>query len=347
MCAARKDPSVLGAGYKSREIIGKHPGLLVIDDIHDENNSASARELETVKKTLTGTILPTATKDTFQINVGTPWTENDALAYLKATGEYICVKTPVVDEAGKLAFPRVCTPEFLESKKRTSGAIEYARMYLLDLTASQNRVFKYQLYPHENIKHNWPMMGGADYAGTMDEFKNRTGDNDYFALAYVAKLPGGGAVVVDGVMVRCTQAEAELYIKQAQNIWPMWLGCVVEGDGKGEEFIQVLKRNPGMKIIPMKTGGKGKFARLERQMGPWLENGSVRISDADTPFLNGLRNFLDSYPNATYDDTGDALYWALRGMPDVTVMPNNFDEIPEAVMRVRKPNPFKALAGAR
>ncbi len=39
------------------------------------------RELALVREVLTGTIFPTMTKDTWAIFVGTPWVQNDALAY--------------------------------------------------------------------------------------------------------------------------------------------------------------------------------------------------------------------------------------------------------------------------
>jgi hypothetical protein len=69
-----KDPTLLGLGYKSRAVIGKHPtGVLLIDDIHDENNTRSGRELEMVRQVLAGTTLPTVTAETWQVVVGTPW----------------------------------------------------------------------------------------------------------------------------------------------------------------------------------------------------------------------------------------------------------------------------------
>ena len=75
-----KDPTLLGVGYKSRAVIGKHPtGVLLIDDIHDENNTRSARELEMVRQVFTGTILPTITAETWQVVVGTPWVGDDIL----------------------------------------------------------------------------------------------------------------------------------------------------------------------------------------------------------------------------------------------------------------------------
>jgi phage terminase large subunit-like protein len=180
----------------------------------------------------------------------------------------------------------------------------------------------------------------------MDEHKNRTGDNDYFCLAYVMKNPMGGAIVYDGVRERVTQDKAEMYVLSAQSMFRGHMLTVVEGDGKGEEFIQVIRRNPGLRILPLKTGGKGKAKRFERILQPALASGQVKISDAQTPFLNALRKELADYPNGKHDDTLDAVYWALRGLPDVLVGETVFDEIPIGEKRARKPNPFNAFARA-
>jgi len=344
--AKRKDPTLVGVGYKSREIIGKHPdGLLVVDDIHDENNTASERELETVRKILTGTIFPTMTPSTWAVFVGTPWVDNDVLRYVASTGEFVHLQTPV-EKDGIPVWDKKFGEGEIARQKRLAGTIQFARMFMLDLTAAKNKVFKYMGYPSSEVRFNWPMVGGVDYAGTMDVNKNKAGGGDYFAIAYVAKLPGGGAVVVDGVVDHCTQAQAEAYLRRAQEMFPHWLNAVVEGDGKGEEFIQVVLRNPTMKIIPMKTGGKGKEARLERQMGPWLESGIVRVSDAETPFLNELRRELDTYPLNEHDDALDAVYWSLRGMPDVLYVPASTELPPTRVSVKQASHPLLAFGNA-
>ena len=98
----------------------------------------------------------------------------------------------------------------------------------------------------------------------------------------------------------------------------------------------------------MKTGGKGKGERLERQMGPWIENGTVRISDADTPFLVELRRELDNYPLCDHDDALDAVYWSLRGMPEVLTMPRDVDgELPMNTYKKKVTNPYLSLGKAR
>ena len=363
----RKDPSFVGLGYKSRSVIGKHPSRdMIIDDIHDENNTASERELSGVISRVGSNLEPTLEPNhPMHIVVGTPWVENDLLALYEATGEFHVINSPVytiaeegqgvydkdIDEWINILWPEGFSLETIQKIRRRGqkmdGGVQFARMFLLDTNAASNRVFTYMSYPSTEIDWRWPMVGGVDYAGTADVAINKSGRNDAFAMAYVAKLPGGGAVVVDGVHDRCTQAQAEIHVKSADNIIPNYLGAIVEGDGKGEDFYQVLYRNPGIKLIAMKkTRGRGKASRLERELQPWLAIGRVRISDAETPFLNALRHELNTYPNNTHDDCMDAVYWALRGMPDVLQMPSYEDELPSIRRREKKENPLLALGRA-
>lgn len=344
----RKDPTLVGVGYKSREIIGKHPnGVCVIDDIHDENNTSSAKELEGVQRILTGTIYPAMMEETWKIFIGTPWTDNDCLHYTASTGEYAHVKTPVykegIDGEKIYSWPTMFSEDNVRKIANLTGRLEFARMYLLDLTHAKNRVLKYTKYPSSEVRYNWPMVGGTDYASNRDAMKNASGQGDYFAIAYVAKLPGGGAIVVDGVVDRCTQAQGESYMLRAQEIFPLWQGNGVEAVGKGDDFVQVLMRHPMLRIVPMGTGGRSKGVRIERELSPWLENGTLRISDAETPFLNELRRELDGYPNVDHDDCIDAVYYACRMIPEVFVMPVENLEIKEFIKKKRERNPFLAL----
>lgn len=361
--SARKDPSFIGLGYRSRAIIGKHPSRdMFIDDIHDENNSASERELRGVLRRVQANLEPTLKPhNPLHVVIGTPWTENDLLATYESTGGFNVIKSPVYEEVdeddpdavydeGINGYIKLLWPEMFPLKEvqkmrtageKMDGGIEFARMFLLDLSKASNRVFTYMNYPSTEINWNWPVVGGVDPAGTADEAINKSGRNDAFAMAWVAKLPGGGAVVIGGVQDRCTQAEAERHILTAQSQIPNYLGAVVEGDGQGEQFYQVLYRNPGILLMAMKkTGGRRKSSRLERELQPWLAIGRVRISDAETPFLNALRHELNTYPNNKHDDCMDAVYWALRGMPDVLQMPSPEEELPAPRRRKKKKNPL-------
>ena len=140
-----------------------------------------------------------------------------------------------------------------ERKGDISGGVEFARMFLLDLEAASRRVFRYHSYPSHLINPMWVGVGGLDYASVQDPTR-RTSYHSHFALAYVLKVPGGGAVVFDGVLEQCSQGEAEVYAKRAQEMFPNWQGSVIEHIGKGEEFFNTLYRIPTLKLIPMPRG---------------------------------------------------------------------------------------------
>lgn len=347
--AHEKDPTLVGLGITSDAIIGKHPSnLLVIDDIENEENTSSDRQLQAVKRKVSADVMPCRTpNDPFVIVSYTPWVENDCYSAMEASGEFMLVSTPVQDADGVPAWKERLDAAAIEALRKAdlTGGIEFARMYLLDLTQAKNRAIVYHLYPAHQINYLWPMGGGIDYAAVLASSR-RTAQQSHFALAYVAKIPGGGAVVVDGVLEQCTQGEAEEHVVKAQETWPNWLHAVVEGDGKGEDFIGVLMRHPSLRIIPMKTGGKSKEHRLLREGSPNLRNLRVMISDAETKFLSALRSFLNRYPNVSEHDAGwdawDSVYWGLRGMPDVIAMPDASEGLATGP-RIRKPNPFASL----
>ena len=56
-----KDPSLLGLGITSGSVIGKHPtGVLLLDDIHDQENTSSELERAKVLLMVTRTVMPMA-----------------------------------------------------------------------------------------------------------------------------------------------------------------------------------------------------------------------------------------------------------------------------------------------
>lgn len=314
LCAREKgkDPSFVGLGYRSRAIIGKHPtGLLVVDDIHDENNTRSARELDMVIKILTGTILPTTSPGIWQVFVGTPWRENDALAYLKSTGRFVCAATPI-RRFGKSVWGAKFPKEEIEKARQLAGEAEFARMYMLDLKAAEGIHLKGEWlhpYPHEKIGLNWPVVMGVDYASTADALRGNR--RDYFAVAIGRAMPGGGMVLVDGFRGQVSQGEAEQQLKALAAAYPTTQLIGVEAVGKGEEFYHLLLRSSLLPIVPLQPGKDSKGVRFERGMAPLFQFGRAWIADVETPFLRAFREEWLRWPSGEHDDTLDAAYWML------------------------------------
>ncbi len=326
MNAGRKDPTLIGLGYRSASLIGKRPdGVLVIDDINDINNTESNKENEATLRVLTSTIFPAKTPKTWVTFIGTPWTERDVLAYVKATGEFICTKTPILDSEGNSVWPSRFSLADIESQKKLSGSIEFARMYLLDLTAAAGSHLKKEWlhrYPADKIFSSWPCYFGVDYASSAD--KKLKGDRDYFAVAIGRLLPGGGIVLIDGYREKVSQGEAEQKLKALAEIYsPALIG--VENVGKGEEFYGLMLRTSNLPLMPCHTGRKSKGERLEKQMAPLFEYSRAWITDAETPFVQAFINEWLMWPNADHDDTLDAVYW-MCSIAQGHLMPQNVEE---------------------
>lgn len=348
------DPTLIGGGYKSSRLIGKHPsGVLDIDDIHDRDNASSERERKAVVDILVKTILKTVIKEndkmiTWLIAVGTPWALDDAYYTMKNTGQYGFISIPAMKRAeeGKgtyvdgvnrdgtifedivgwwdFTFPQHFGVRSV-IKERADGKQSFWQMIMLDLAASSTGRLIYYEYPEKDITYDWPTIGGVD--PTTFEEAQEGNRNSHFALAYVSKIPTGGAVIVDGVLEQCSQTQAENYILAAQGKFTNWQFSAVENVGVGKVFLQTLQRNSRIIVIPSGLKGvtDGKIAsKRDRviQTHKWFESGMIRISNADTKFLNALRRlfekFYDLDPKHDYSfDAWDAVYHALRNMPEV------------------------------
>lgn len=338
-CARQKgkDPTLLGLGYRSSAVIGKHPtGVLLIDDIHDENNTRSWKELEMVRQVMAGTILPTALAETWQVVVGTPWVADDVLAYLKATGRYLSVITPVV-RGGEPVWPERFPLEEIERRRQEVGEIEFARMYLLDLGAASGSHLKRDWlhdYPAEKVDPSWPVVMGVDYASTADQLT--AGRRDFFAVAIGRALPGGaGVVLVDGYRGQVSQGEAEEKLKQLAGMYPTLEIIGVEALGKGEEFFHLMLRTSRLPLQAVYTGRSSKGERFERGMAPLFQFRRAWVADVETPFLRAFRDEWVRWPQGSHDDTLDAVYWMLYvGAPHL---------LDRRAVERKAPNPFAVL----
>jgi len=363
----RKDPTLLGLGVDSSTLIGKHPtGLLLMDDILDDDNTVSVRQMAAVARKVTGTILPFIVEDeskppgerviTWPVVIGTPWEEDDVYQDIKNTGEFIYSETPIMKEVEKyegiyishellegwfeLTEPSRYTEETIQRLYNRSQHKEFMRMYMLDLKVKmEGEGLTFRTYPHQKIDFEAVMTVGVDYMSMIKEAKVDLRNRSYYAQYYLFKLPDGRAVVGDGWYDRPTQGEAELQMEKAEANYPGHRATYFEGDGKGEEALQIFLRNPKLTLIPMKTGGQGKVERLEKQLGPWLENGRIMISDGDTPALQFLRKCLRKYPQ-WFKDPIDAVYWAARGMPEVMVIEKPDKHLPRAKRKKKNLNPW-------
>jgi len=379
------DPTLVAGGYNSKRINGKHPtGILYIDDIHDINNNSDLQRKDVVKK-LTTVILKTVIRiadklSTWVLGIGVPWASDDGYQVMVNAG-YGLILTPAMKKSFEgepgavyidgynpvkdvvyeeikgwwvLTWPENFGPQAV-MEERSFGKSEFWQMIMLDIAMAAAGRLLYYGYPADMIDWSLPVQGGCDPTND-DETLTSTLDRSYFTLAYVAKLPGHGAVVIDGVLEQCSQLQAENYILTAQTKFLNWLSTAVENVGGGKGFIQTLRRNSKIRVVPSGlkdiTDAKirSKKDRLSKNSS-FFENMDIRISDANTPFLNALRRAFDHFYDLSEKDYAfdawDAVFHAMRQMPDAFKKPEDEDQRRQREQRKRSMNPLAGIGTHR
>lgn len=372
LVSVTKDPTLLGLGISSGSVIGKHPtGVLLMDDIHDEKNSASDLERAYIVKVVAETVFPMAVRDatreegdqleTWSLTVGTPWHEQDAYHYIKQTGEFGYLFSPLLFPANKgdegaiefdhkelkgwfrLAWEDRIPYKGVISLYNLSGHRGFWRMYLLSLIGASDLGLPFMSFPLEKIKdfeekYNLVSCSAVDYASVSELATKRIDpkNRSKFALVYGYILPSHVFVITGGVLGHYSQLKAEGHVKKVQGMHDNHRTTGVEMNGKGEEFMSILARDSTLDLLPVWTGKQSKDTRTDREVAPWLEMGKIMVSDEDTPFLNDLRKALWEYPYGNRDVI-DALWVLTKTIPDVLIV----DTVTEEAHDRKSPGRFK------
>jgi len=338
----QRDPSFLCVSVVAGAI-GMHPtGCLVMDDIHDSKNTESLAEMAATVSTVKSDIIPTMTspgKKPLLLVAYTPWKEDDAYAVLENSGLFRQLVTPayIVDDDGKNEFdgqkvtltcPKVYSEVVLEQQLKLLGFREFNRQLRCLLGQGTGVSLPYYSYVPSGDEWKWSVVAGADPNGPEKNMLEKTKELSHFAIAYIGRSPQGGAVVLDGYLEQSTYLDADSELLSAQNRYPNMQYTMVESVGTGLAYLAHARRTPDLKVVPSDVAGlkekivKSKDHRI-MEMGVWFENGTLKIADKDTPFLNALRYLFNhifelnkNYAHPAWD-AGDAVYAALKGMPDV------------------------------
>lgn len=376
-------PTFVGYGWKSGSIIGSRVnGILIVDDIHDRNNTSSATEMANVKEFVQETLEFCKMPGCLEVWNYTPWMRNDVYHERLATGTYLHSKTPVmvpsseddpdakywettpvhpdypdgpkIPMSGKwyrLAWPEAWDYERITKAYRNAGMVGFSRMMMLDLDSLQGVNLKKEwlhYFPDKEIDYTWPVYMGIDYASTPDRLKAK--NRDYFALAIGRGIPGGGLVVTDGLRIKVSKAEA---IQQVLSLWQLYptLQLIgVESIGKGEEFYNDLALSQDIMgrippLVAIRHGRRSKGDRFENWLAPRFQASRIWISTAETPFLNAFVDEWLTWPNGEHDDTLDGVYMLARAAEGTLAQQNGYRTGTHYTQQRRKADVFYSAFG--
>lgn len=350
MCSADhlSEPSFLCSGITSRDFIGKHPSNgQYFDDLHDEGNTRSQREMQEIVDIVEKNIVPTWTRPDSRPVLGvacTLWSPNDAYHALLKTGMFKHVKTPIcvpadnpyIQIGDKMVHPAWIdryAPFELDGEKmiplwdkypgqtiamlKRRNPVYFPLMYLCDMNAMQGRVLRAEwlhVFEREKVHPSWPVYFGIDFASTEDKLKDK--ERDYFALAVLAAIPWGGAVLIDGFREHLGFFEAVERVRAFASKYPTLVTVGVEKWGSGEKFKEALLYNSSLPVIPFPFDGapvRSKGQRYQGELAPMFIDGRLWITE-DGEFIKRFKEewvSWDGGKTATgHDDCLDAVYIA-------------------------------------
>jgi len=326
------DPTFVGGGYKSAEINGKHPTLLmVVDDLHDIDTSASVTERDYIKKVFFYQILPTAIQEddklkTWVVMTGVPFSKDDTYGILQDTGQCVFMCVPCMKKAPDeaegavyidgvnrekgvtyediMGWWHLTWPEEFGTQSiitnRSYGKAAFWQMYMMDIETAKTAGLRYYLYDHTKVGFNLPTGGGADPT-TIDPDRDVGGQKrSSFALAYLCKMPNGTLVLKGGVLKPMGIEKAKEAILQAQQMFSGWITTAVEGVGVGKMFQQYLRLDNRVRFRDSNIANpqgkiRDKKARFEYEIAPWLENAALLISDEENDYCKAIRSLCDNF----------------------------------------------------
>lgn len=348
------EKSLLTAGIESGSIIGLHPtNGFWFDDLHDELNTRSQSELKRVTDIVQGNIIPTWFSAGGSPTLGvfcTPWSKNppDAYQVMLATGLFKHVKMPIyVEDPNGEPIPATSSdghaidPEYAGKKvkltwkeafpaQRVADMIKaygtrFGQMCLCDIDLSKPRNMRYQTYPAHEIKwREWPMILGVDPVGWVKGVSSGQGIS-HFAAAQLLKTPYNTLVIGDGFVEKIDALQGEERVAEIQRTFAKtYKNASIETNGAGAMWIAMITRNKNIKYHGHNVGELGAGNKKQRQysfLQPLFASGAILVSDAETPFLNAVREYMDNFPNFPDDsyllDVGDALVMGAYDVPEI------------------------------
>lgn len=365
MCASDHlaEPSFLCSGITSRDFIGKHPSNgQYYDDLHDEGNTRSAREMQEIVDIIEKNIVPTWTRPDSRPVLGvacTLWSPRDGYHALLRTGLFKHVKTPIYvpadDPTIQVGEERV-HPQWIDKYKvgeidgqkiipmwdkydvetikqlKKQNPVYFGLMYLCDLQSVQGKVLKEEWlheFPVEKLNPRYPVYFGIDFASTEDKLKDK--ERDYFALAVLMALPWGGSVIIDGFREHLGFFEAVERVALFAQQYPTLVTVGVEKWGSGEKFANSLLYSTRLPIVQFPFEGavvRSKGQRYQSELAPMFVDGRLWLPDVKKPFHEQFKQEWITWDGGKtitgHDDCLDAVYVAC-GVAQGHLMPRPAD----------------------
>lgn len=308
-----KDPTVQCCGLFG-DVLGSRLDRVVFDDILDFDNTRSAHARRETIDWIRQTVWGRLTEGAHVTFVGNAWHPKDAMHAFAAEPRFQGFRFPVVDSAGKYAWPERWTPERIELA-RLDMSTDFARQMLCmprDDSASrfkQEWIDKalaagegYRLVSRVDVLP----PGYAVYTG-VDLAVQQGAHNDLTVLFTVLLHPDGKRQVLGIESGRFTGPEIVDRLEDASDRYGSI--CIVENNAAQDFILQFARSQSRATVVPFTTGRQKAHPEFgveglatEMASGKWIiPNRKKRVSAEVDAWMSEMLYFA---PN---EHTGDRL----------------------------------------
>jgi predicted phage terminase large subunit-like protein len=292
----------LRAGGLTSAVVAYRLNGLVVDDPHDQKNSATTSQLDKAWRNWEDAISTRLTSDAWQVTIGTRWNDQDYIGRRKEQKGVKVVHTKALNSKGESYWPEHYPTEFLLTKKYQSPAL-FAMQYQGDTTGGEAQIIRnlatYDYTPQVmTSKYDLVIASGWDTA-----FKEKQ-QND-FSVGFVGGMDKYGRIyVLDKVRGRWGLPALLDTIAQTYNNWPQF-AVWVEDAASGTPAVQTLMSQSTLPVEAVYYRG-GKTSRAHA-LAPYLHGGHVLFPKYASWFPETEYD-LTHFPNTDHDDELDALF---------------------------------------
>lgn len=304
----RPDPTdphpTLRAGGTMSAVVAYRLNGLLIDDAHDQKNSATGAFLDKVWKNYADAILTRMTSDSWQLVIGTRWSDKDFIGRLLLQKGWKKIHIPAINEKGESYWPEEYPISLLVERKNQHPAM-FATQYQGDTTGGEAQMIsKVPTYDDDPryVREARKLLVGAGWDTALKDKQQ----ND-FSVGYIGGMDRFGRIfVLERKKGRWLLPELMINVNDSSIDWHC-AGIWVEDSAAGTPAVETLKQtNPHLPITTVSPTGGGKNPRAN-VIATFLQSGHL-IFPKFAEWFPDAEYELTHFGYTGHDDDIDALF---------------------------------------
>lgn len=295
-------PTLRAGGTQSAVVAYRLNGLL-IDDPHDQKNSATPHLRNKTFKNYEDAIRTRMTSKSWQVVIGTRWSDDDFIGQLTKQKGWQVLHTEALSRNGVSYWPEHYPFEFLDTIRYESPAL-FAIQYMGDTTGGETGIIR-EAFTYDEPPNILLQKSDLLIASAWDTAFKEKQNND-FTVGYTGGMDKWGRIyILDRRKGRWGLPGLLQEITDVSNTYtPRYVW--IEDAASGTPAIQTLmESSPHIPTVPVAYRG-GKTTRAHA-LAPYLHGKHV-VFPRGAEWLEDALYTLTRFPYVPHDDDLDALF---------------------------------------